>query len=126
MTKFHAALQRRKIIDELSDKYWLESKEFVTFRLEELNDYKEMFRELTREGLIQMGNFVDSLWLIVGESYNHYLKFNCEVYGEINLVLKCYSIQKLYNGINAQTVARNVRQIKEAIMGYPRVPFRIS
>ena len=115
MTKFHAALQRRKILEELSDKYILESIESVTFRLEELPDYKKMFRELTRKGLIVKGDFEDHLWSTIGESSNFLLQFDCEIYGEINLALKCYSVQKMYNGINTQTVRKNVGQIIEAI-----------
>ena len=46
-------------IEELSDKHILESIESVTFRPEELPDYKEMFRELTRKGLIVKGDFED-------------------------------------------------------------------
>lgn len=74
MTKFHAALQRRKIVDELSDKYLLESIEFVTFKLEKLHVYKEMHSELTRLGLIILGNFEDPLWSVLGESNNSRIK----------------------------------------------------
>lgn len=115
MIKSHAALHRRTIVDELSDKYVLESIESVIFRLEELHVYKEMFSELIQLGLIVKGNFEDSLWLVSGEYNNFNLRFDCEVYGEINLALKCYSVQKLYNRINPQTVYRNVKGIGETI-----------
>ena len=55
------------------------------------------------------------MWSTIGESSNFLLQFDCEIYGEINLALKCYSVQKMYNGINTQTVRQNVGQIIEAI-----------
>ncbi|WP_240417364.1 integrase [Paenibacillus periandrae] len=115
MTKFHSALQRRKTLNELSDKYILESIESVTFRIEELHDYQEMFKELAQNGVIVNGNFEDAKWLAVKESGRCIFQFDCEIYGVINTALKCYSIQKMYNGINTQTVRQNVGQIKEAI-----------
>ena len=57
------------------------------------------------------GDFEDHLWSTIGESSNFLLQFDCEIYGEINLALKCYSVQKMYNGIKAQTVRQNVAQI---------------
>ncbi|VTR56530.1 Uncharacterised protein [Actinobacillus pleuropneumoniae] len=104
MAKFHAALHRRRTLEELSDRQILESIESVTFSLEELHDYKDMFRELERKGLIVTGDFEDFLWSAKGESSNFLFQFDCEIYGEINQALKCYSVQKMYNGITTQTV----------------------
>ncbi|ETT33606.1 MULTISPECIES: tyrosine-type recombinase/integrase [Paenibacillus] len=115
MAKFHAALHRRRTLEELSDRQILESIESVTFSLEELHDYKDMFRELERKGLIVTGDFEDFLWSAKGESSNFLFQFDCEIYGEINQALKCYSVQKMYNGITTQTVRQNIGQIKEAI-----------
>ena len=69
MAKFHA-LHRRRTLEELSDRQILESIESVTFSLEELHDYKDMFRELERKGLIVTGDFEDFLWSAKGESSN--------------------------------------------------------
>lgn len=115
MAKFHAALHRRRTIEELSARNILESIESVTYRLDELHECKEMFRELQHKGLIVMGDFEDRLWSAQGNSSNFLFRFDCEIYGEVNLVLKCYTVQKLYNGIKTQTVRHNVGQIKEAI-----------
>ncbi|MGC6590330.1 integrase [Paenibacillus sp. Dod16] len=115
MKKFHGALHRRKTIEELSDKFILESIESVTYRLEDLHVYKEMFQQLEAKGLIVTGDFEDFLWSTKGESNNFLLQFDCEIYGEINQALKCYSVQKMYNGIKTQTVRHNIGQIKEAI-----------
>ncbi|MBI6865304.1 site-specific integrase [Lysinibacillus fusiformis] len=115
MTKFHAALQRKEVVDKLSDKSFLESIEFVTFNTEELYVYKEMYKELAQLGFIVIGNFEDPLWLVSGEFNNFKFHFINDIYGEINLALKCYSVQKIYNRINLQTVQANIKHIREAI-----------
>mgnify|MGYP001174108201 FL=1 len=115
MAKFHAALHRRKTIEELSDRTILESIELITFSRNDLHEYKEMFRELQQKGVIVTGAFEGDLWSTQGESSKILFRFDCELYGEVNLALKCYTVQKIYNGIKAQTVRLNVAKIKEAI-----------
>ncbi|WP_090738813.1 integrase [Paenibacillus sp. Mc5Re-14] len=115
MTKFYSGLQRRQTLEELSNKYILESIESVTFKLGDLHDYKEMFRQLKRKGGNITGDFEDYLWVFKEEFSNFHFEFDCEVYGEINLALKCYSVQKIYNGISTQNVRQNLGHIKEAI-----------
>ncbi|GIQ65641.1 hypothetical protein PACILC2_42090 [Paenibacillus cisolokensis] len=128
MAKFHSALHRRKTIEELSDRTILESIELITFSRNDLHEYKEMFRELQQKGVIVTGAFEGDLWSTQGESSKILFRFDCELYGEVNLALKCYTVQKIYNGIKAQTVRLNVAKIKEAIRitrGFDRIIYHI-
>jgi len=85
MAKFHSALHRRKTIEELSDRTILESIELITFSRNDLHEYKEMFRELQQKGVIVTGAFEGDLWSTQGESSKILFRFDCELYGEVNL-----------------------------------------
>lgn len=115
MNKIYTPLQRRKIIEELTEKHILESIEYINFNFKEIYIYKEMFQEMKHNGIVSAGEFEEYLWKFEGEEHDYYLKFDCEIYGEINMVLKCFSLQKLFNGILIATVQKNVRTIKEAM-----------
>ncbi|WP_010676352.1 hypothetical protein [Bacillus timonensis] len=93
-------------------------KEKVFFNEDDINRYIDIFNELRDDGFIIASSFNDVIWRLPCKATNEYipLKFDIDLYKEIKLALKIYSLILIAKGKSTGWIRSVVDILKKAVL----------
>ncbi|MEK4244262.1 hypothetical protein MKZ20_02835 [Psychrobacillus sp. FSL K6-2684] len=91
--------------------------EKIKFELDNIKKYQEMFDELVNDNRIK-GSFNDQWWYLPSRISKNDIavNFDIEVYKELNIALKSYTVVQLYNNRTPSGVRTKINSIKKTLL----------
>lgn len=91
--------------------------EDVVFHSDEISKYKDIFDSLKTLGIIEQGEFSDRHWYTFDEIKNVIvpLRFELDVYAELQISLKCFIASQLAMSKAASTAKQTLENLKTII-----------
>jgi len=92
--------------------------EDVVFQSDEVPKYKDIFDKLKALGIIEDGEFIDRHWYTFDEIKNVIvpLRFELDVYAELQMSLKCFIVGQLAMSKAVSTVKLTLERLKTVIL----------